>query len=344
MKEILSDVDLWLSEGNTDIALATVIQTWGSAPRKTGAKMAMTSASRISGSVSGGCVEGAVIEAAMETLQTGNPQLLHFGVADEVAWEVGLACGGNIDIFVEVLNVHAYQFARQQILSNLPGHSVTVIKAPDRTLGSKATFNGGESWFSEQEPQLVIAIQDILPDIIYSQRVKLSEEIELFVDFFQPSPTLVVVGGVHVAIALTAMAKMLNYRTLVIDPRRSFGSQDRFPNVDSLIQKWPQKAFEEIDLTPDTAVALLTHDPKIDDPALKILLDSTVFYIGALGSRKTHARRKERLNQIGFDQLRISRIKAPIGLDIGADTPEEIALAILAEIVSARHSIVDQSN
>ncbi len=337
MKEILSDIDTWLNDENTAIALATVIQTWGSAPRKTGAKMAMTMDGRISGSVSGGCVEGAVIEAGLETLQSGIPQLLHFGVADEVAWDVGLACGGNIDIFVEVLNEPAYQFARRRILDNLPGYNVTVIKATGSILGDKATFDGNKFWFSGQNPRLAEAISDTLPGITNSRRVRLDDGIDIFVDYFQPSPTLIVVGGVHVAIALTAMAKMLNYHTVVIDPRRSFGSKDRFPNVDLLIQKWPQKAFEDLELTPDTAVALLTHDPKIDDPALKILLNSQVFYIGALGSRKTHARRQERLELMGFDRLEISRIRAPVGLDIGAETPEEIALAVLAEIVSTRH-------
>ncbi len=342
MKEVLSDVDSWLSENYSQIALATVVQTWGSAPRKIGSKMAMTTDGRISGSVSGGCVEGAVIEAGLQTLQSGIPQLLHFGVADEVAWDVGLACGGNIDIFVEKLNEPAYQFARRHILANLPGYNITVIQAPETLLGRTAVFDGTEYWYSEQDFLATSAVPEFLPDINHSQRIMLSEDVEIFVDFFQPSPTLIIVGGVHVAIALSAMAKMLNYRTVIIDPRRSFGSQDRFPNVDLLIQKWPQKAFDNIDLTADTAVALLTHDPKIDDPALKILLNSQVFYIGALGSRKTHARRKERLSQMGFDQQKISRIHAPVGLNIGADTPEEIALAVLAEIVSARHGVPDK--
>jgi xanthine dehydrogenase accessory factor len=340
VKEILNDVDSWLGEGKTDIALATVVQTWGSAPRRTGAKMAITADGRISGSVSGGCVEGAVIEAAKETIHSGLPQLLHFGVADEAAWEVGLACGGTIDIYVDLLDEPTYQFAQQQISNNQTGFNITVIQGPDPILGSKATFDGDQLWMSIDNLQLAAEINKVLPDVTKSQRIKVGEEIELFLDFIQPSPTLIVVGGVHIAIALTAMAKMLDFRTVVIDPRRAFGSQERFQNVDLLIQKWPQKAFEELELSANTAVALLTHDPKIDDPALKVLLDSTVFYIGALGSRKTHARRVERLSQMGFDQARISRIHAPIGVDIGADTPEEIAVAILAEIVSARHSNV----
>jgi len=341
VKEILSDVDLWLNEGDVEIALATVIRTWGSSPRKTGAKMAMTSDGRIAGSVSGGCVEGAVVEAGKDVLLSGRPQLLHFGVADEEAWEVGLACGGHIDVFVEVLNVQAYQLAKRQIEKNKFGQFATVIQGQDDILGSKATFDGQQYWYSNKNHELVSLMQDSLVGNTQSRRVKLSENSEVFVDVYQPSPTLMIVGGVHVAITLTAMAKLLNYRTVVIDPRRSFGSQERFPNVDLLLQKWPQKAFDELDLTRDTAVALLTHDPKIDDPALKILLNSPVFYLGALGSRKTHASRQERLLQMGFDRATISRIHAPIGLDIGADSPEEIALAVLAEIVNARNSFSD---
>ena len=337
MKEILTDVDSWLDSGKTNIAMATVVQTWGSAPRKTGAKMAINSDGQITGSVSGGCVEGAVIEAAMETLESGSAKLLHFGVADEVAWNVGLACGGTIDIFVEKLDEPTYQYAHQKISKNQPAIIVSVIQAPENLIGSKATLDGDKFWFNGRDEELSDQIQQALRGINRADRVRIGEKVELFVDVIQPELTLIIVGGVHVAIALTAMAKILNYRTFIIDPRRSFGSQERFPDVDLLIQKWPQKAFEEVNLTPDTAVALLTHDPKIDDPSLKILLDSPVFYLGALGSQKTHTNRKDRLQKMGFSEEKISTIYAPIGLDIGANTPEEIALAVLGEIVQARH-------
>ena len=337
MREILSDVDTWLKDGENTIGIATVIQTWGSAPRKVGAKMAVTANGRISGSVSGGCIEGAVVEAALETLKSGRPQMLHFGVADEEAWEVGLACGGNIDVFVEVLDEPTYRFSRQLILNNRFGKCVTVIEDIDELLGKKFTYDGHENRSVMTNSKLAEQIGDKIAGINKSQRIGLEDGFQLFVDVFQPSPTLMIVGGVHVAITLAAMAKMLNYRTVIIDPRRAFGSKDRFPNVDQLLQKWPQKALAELELTPDTAVVLLTHDPKIDDPALKILLDSSVFYIGALGSRKTHTKRKVRLAEMGFNQQQISRIFAPVGIDIGADRPEEIALAVLAEIVKARH-------
>jgi xanthine dehydrogenase accessory factor len=172
----------------------------------------------------------------------------------------------------------------------------------------------------------------------YPRRVQLTDEVEVFVDTIRPSRTLIMVGGVHIAVALTSMAKMLGYNTIVVDPRRAFGSEARFPHVDTLIQAWPNKAFAQIEITPETAVAMLTHDPKIDDPALKVVLNSPAFYIGALGSSKTQAKRQERLREMGFSDEVIGRIHGPIGLDINASTPEEIALSVMAEIVKAQRS------
>lgn len=339
MREIIKDVDGWLQEDGTEIALATVIQTWGSAPRKTGSKMAITQDGRISGSVSGGCVEGAVAEAAFETLQTKQGQLLHFGVADEEAWEVGLACGGNIDVFVEVLDGPAYKFARQKTLDNKTGYVLTYIDGPQSIKGQKLFFDWNNAPPLIEASGLSDSISKNIMEMRKSQRIALDHERTIFVDIIQAAPTLVIVGGVHVSVTLTAMAKLLDYSVIVIDPRRAFGNQERFPNVDKLIQEWPIKAFENIELNKDTAVALLTHDPKIDDPALEIVLKSPVFYIGALGSQKTHAKRQARFIKKGFDQSIISRIHAPIGQDIGAESPEEIAVSILAEIVASKHGI-----
>lgn len=336
MNDIISDLDQWLIEGETAIALATVVSTWGSAPRKAGAKMAMTASGRIIGSVSGGCVEGAVVEAGLQTLETGIPQLLHFGVADETAWEVGLACGGEIDIFVEPFDPDNYQTLRRMIVEEQAGVSATVIAGPDDLLGKKVTILREGPQEGSLGEDLDRSIREIMPELASSKPASPVEGIKLFVDLYRPAPTLIIVGGVHTAIALTKMAKVLGYGTIVVDPRRAFGNVDRFPHVDQLHQQWPQKIFPQLSLTGDTAVALLTHDPKIDDPALKILLDSPVFYIGALGSRKTHAKRVKRLQAMGFDEASIARIHAPIGIPIGSANPEEIALSILAEVVSVR--------
>lgn len=339
MNDIIPDLDSWLKDGETAIALATVVRTWGSAPRKAGAKMAMTPGGLITGSVSGGCVEGAVVEAGLESLASGIPKLLHFGVADETAWEVGLACGGQIDIFVEPFDRQVYALVSRMIIDQQAGARATVIAGPDHLVGRKMTVIRDGRQDGSLDEALDQAVHKLLPDLVHSQPLNLGEGVDVFIDLYRPQPTLIVVGGVHTAIPLTKMAKMLGYSNIVVDPRRAFGSAERFPHVDQLHQEWPQKIFPKLALTADTAVALLTHDPKIDDPALKILLNSPVFYIGALGSRKTHAKRVQRLVAMGFDDLAIGRIHAPIGMDIGSANPEEIALSILAEIVSVRRGV-----
>ncbi|HEX6383356.1 MAG TPA: XdhC/CoxI family protein, partial [Anaerolineae bacterium] len=309
-----------------------------SAPRKVGAKMALTPGGRISGSVSGGCVEGAVFEEGTQTLATGRPKLLHFGVADETAWDVGLACGGTIEVFVEPLNAAVYDFLHDLIDRDQAGASVTVIRGPEELLGQKIAVSRDGRAVGHLDTELDEAVVEAAQKATTSKRLQLKDDVEVFIDVVRPVPTLVMVGGVHIAIALTSIAKTLGYRTIVVDPRRAFGSEARFSHVDELIQAWPDKAFTKVELTPETAVAMLTHDPKIDDPALKIVLSSPVFYVGALGSSKTQAKRQRRLRDMGFSDEQIGLVHGPIGLDIGASTPEEIALAIMAEIVKARHA------
>jgi xanthine dehydrogenase accessory factor len=249
---------------------------------------------------------------------------------------VGLACGGQIKVWVEPLNTAVYPFIRQLITNEQAGACVTILTGPAELVGRKMAFDAdGRSVGKLGVKALEQTARTAVQQTNHSQRVQLSEEVEAFVDVYRPAPTLVMVGGVHIAVALTSIAKTLGYRTIVVDPRRAFGSQARFPHVDELIQAWPEKAFSQIEVTGDTAVALLTHDPKIDDPALHIVLKSEAFYIGALGSNKTHAKRKQRLSDHGFDAATIDRIYGPIGLDIGADNPEEIALAVMSEIVKA---------
>ncbi len=337
MKEVIDDINRWLADNQT-IALATVVQTWGSAPRKVGAKMALTASGKIGGSVSGGCVEGAVVEEGTAVLQTNKPRLLHYGVADETAWDVGLACGGTIEVFVEPLDTAVYHFIWKLIQNGETGAAITINQGPAARLGrTLAVRRAGERLGSLGDAQLDARATAAEATLVQPQRLQLTEAVEVFIDTVRPAPTLIMVGGVHIAVALTNFAKTLGYRTLVIDPRRAFGTAERFPHVDKLIQAWPDKAFTEIEITPETAVALLTHDPKIDDPALKIILKAKPFYIGALGSKKTHAKRAARLRGYGFNDAEIGRIHGPIGLDIGAQTPEEIALAIMAEVLAAKN-------
>jgi xanthine dehydrogenase accessory factor len=348
MYDVLAEINRWLSSNDT-VALATVINTWGSAPRGVGAKMAFTPDGKISGSVSGGCVEGAVFEAGMHALKTGTPELLHFGVSDETAFSVGLACGGNIEVFVKPLDAAFFGNIQAKIKTGETLAIVTVIQGPPGYLGRELLFAESDQVNSGLGPELdgvgqqaAQAGLDSGQSGIVEAKLASGQDVRLFVDVLTPPPLLVMVGGVHIAIALASLAKTLGYRTVVIDPRRAFGSQERFPHVDRLIQAWPQEAFDALTLTRSTAVAMLTHDPKIDDPALKIVLDSPAFYIGALGSRKTHEKRRERLLDEGVPAAKLARLYAPIGLDLGGRTPEEIALAIMAEIVAVRHGRRDQ--
>ncbi len=335
MKEVIHSIDSWLAAGETDIALATVINTWGSAPRKVGAKMVFTAGgAAVAGSVSGGCVEGAVIEAGEEVLLTGRPALLHFGVADDTAWSVGLACGGTIDVLVEPLNVSIHAATRDTIMANKPVTILTVIDGDKALLGCKVAVAGGEIVAGSLGEALDHWAVELARQARQSTRHQLEEGPELFIDAMRPSPTLAIVGGGHIAVILVEMAKMLNYRTVVIDPRRAFASEERFPNVDELLQMWPEKAFAAEPIAADTAIVTLSHDPKIDDPALRAALNSDAFYIGSLGSRSTNAKRRERLVNMGFSDEQLARLHAPVGLAIGADNPEEIALAIMAEIVA----------
>jgi xanthine dehydrogenase accessory factor len=341
MRDILPDLDKWRADAERkSIALATVVQTWGSSPRRAGAKMAITPDGKITGSVSGGCVEGAVYETGVDVLKSNRPQLLHFGVADETAWEVGLACGGSIDIFVKPLEGEFFRALREILVEEKTAVLVTVIRGPAELLGREMLVEEDGSvtgTVSEEldKPALKMAKETLA--VGASRRAMLNEGTEVFLEVILPPPTLIAVGGVHITIALMALAKTLGYRTVVIDPRSAFGNEERFPNVDQLIQRWPDEAFEEIPLTRSTAVAMLTHDPKLDDPALKIALPSPAFYVGALGSKTTQAKRRQRLLEDGMTEEQLNRLHGPIGLKIGAGTPEEIAMSIMAEVVAARN-------
>lgn len=337
MRDVLPAIDRWLSEGKT-VALATVIQTWGSGPRGVGAKMASTEAAEIAGSVSGGCVESAVVAQAREVLQTGRPRLLHFGVADDTAWSVGLACGGTIEVFVERLDPQFYADLRKAIEEERPVATVTVVSGPEELLGRVALVRNDGSLVGELSSLGVEAARRALEE--GTPRRQEVAPAEVFIDVILPPPRLVVVGGVHIAIALTTLARALGFWTAVVDPRQVFGSHERFPHADLLIQEWPEEAFARLNLNRSTAVTTLTHDPKIDDPSLRIALPSEAFYVGALGSRKTQEKRCQRLLEQGLGEDSIRRLHAPIGLDIGAQTPEEIALSVMGQIVATWHGKV----
>ncbi|MFP3855237.1 MAG: XdhC family protein [Anaerolineales bacterium] len=349
MKDVAPTIADWLKQGR-QVALSTVIKTWGSSPRKVGANMAVDAEGNIVGSVSGGCVEGAVVELSQSVLADGPSQKVHFGVSDETAWGVGLACGGEIDVFVESLDPGHFSFVEQAIEAELPVATLTITEGPEPWLGRKLTVRGnqGEEVLADWEDDCIPdRALEIAKDAIRTSRsgshMLVAEEgtepeLEVFVEVVPPPPSLIMVGGVHISVALAEFAKVLGYRTVVVDPRRAFGTPERFPEVDQLITSWPEEAFEGLALNTGTAIAVLTHDPKIDDPALMIALPSPAFYVGVLGSRRTHEKRLARLREAGLEEDLLDRLHAPIGLDIGAKSPEEIALSVLAEIIKVRRT------
>ena len=345
MRDILNDVERWLGDGSK-VALATVVQTWGSAPRVAGAKLAATPGGSMTGSVSGGCIEGATVEAGLETLAAGRGQLLHFGVADETAWEVGLACGGSIDVFVQPLDPAHLEAVARLVRADAVFAVATLIQGPADQIGAALVLDEGGALVhgglpAEQMDEGLTAARAVLA-AGQSKRVKLDDGTELFVEVSWPAPTLVVVGGVHTAITLTQLAQGIGYRTVVVDPRKAFGTRERFPHVDQLITEWPDDALTALGLTRATAIAMLTHDPKLDDPGLLVALRSPAFYIGALGGKSTQEQRRARLSAAGVSDEHLVRLRGPIGLDLGGRTPEEVAVSILAEIVAARNGKLGQ--
>jgi xanthine dehydrogenase accessory factor len=295
--------------------------------------MALTKDARIAGSVSGGCVEAAVVEEGREVLSTGEPKLLRFGIADETAWNVGLTCGGSIEIFVEKLDDSLFRASAEALTTRRALARATVIRGAD--VGRTVLLRDGES----AEGEIGTAAQRAL-ERGQSEVITAADGSEVFLDVELPPPSLVMVGGVHISIALTAIAKTLGYRTIVIDPRGVFGNEERFPHADELIHEWSDEGLEALGLDRSSAVATLTHDPKIDDPALLVALRSPAFYVGALGSKKTHEKRTKRLLERGLTEAELSRLFAPVGLDIGSRSPEEIALSVMAQIVAVRNQAV----
>jgi xanthine dehydrogenase accessory factor len=341
MRDLLPDIEAWGAEAQP-LALATVVKTWGSAPRAVGAKMAVGADGRLAGSVSGGCVEAAVIEAAQESARTGAPRLLSFGVADDTAWAVGLACGGAIEVFVEAPDAAGLAELASLATEDTPGAVATVLGGSE--MGRRLFLHGNDGSIrgNLRGPlsQKVAAAARAALSEGHSTRASVADT-DVFVEVMRPPTKLVVVGGVHIAIPLTWMARSLGYHTIVVDPRPAFGSVDRFPQAHQIIPAWPAEALEQIGLNAESAVAVLTHDPKLDDPALLAALVSPAFYVGALGSKQTQAKRRARLLAAGLSESQVARLRAPIGLDLGGRSPEDIAVAVLAQIVAVRNGRPD---
>ena len=307
----------WLGD-NRKVALATVVETWGSSPRPRGSQLAVRDDGLFVGSVSGGCVEGRVVEAARLAMEDRQHRLLEFGVSNDEAWEVGLACGGTVRIFVAAVT-------SSEVL-----HSIRTARTEQRGIvlftplsGGSASVNAADSPELEQAAARALAWDQ--PTTVETPKGP------IFVQAFNPALRLVIIGAVHIAQPLAKIASIAGYNVTVIDPREAFSRAERWPGVE-VITVYPDEALAKMTVNHRTAIVALTHDPKIDDPALEFALNSPAFYIGALGSGKTHASRLARLGESGFSAETIARIHGPIGLKIGARSPGEIAIAIAAQM------------
>lgn len=300
-------------EAGRGAVLATVIDTWGSAPRRVGAQLVISGDGEMQGSVSGGCVEGAVVLEATEALAAGEQRILEYGVSDGDAFAVGLACGGTIRVLVEPVGAVLPVELLQDLVAARAARSPVAYEV-HLSNGLRRLVNSGYA------------------DRFAMDRSGFEADGDLFVAIHNPPLRLFVVGAVHIAQALVPMARIAGYDPIIIDPRGAFGSETRFPG-ETILADWPDEALEQAGLDTRTALVLLTHDPKLDDPALHLALRSACFYIGALGSKRTHAARVGRLEEAGFTAQEIARIHGPIGLDIGASGPPEIAVSILAQMI-----------
>jgi xanthine dehydrogenase accessory factor len=294
--------------------LATVVETWGSAPRPVGSQLAISGTGEIMGSVSGGCVEGAVVVEAVDALADGQPRLLTFGVSDDEAFAVGLACGGTIRVLVDPVG----SALPEEVLEG-----VVAARADRRAVALVAGLHDGARRLEEAPGD------DALAKRFRSDRSGV--EGAEFIAIHNPPLRMILVGAVHIAQPLVDMARSCGYDPVLVDPRETFGAEARFPG-ETILHDWPDEALRAQGLDARTAVVTLTHDPKLDDPAILTALSSDCFYLGCLGSTRTHAKRLDRLRQAGVGEDAIARIHAPVGLDIGAQSPAEIAASIMAQI------------
>jgi xanthine dehydrogenase accessory factor len=349
VRDILDPITKWW-EADEMFGLATVVQTFSSAPREPGAAMAVSSAGEVVGSVSGGCVEGAVYELAGEVTASGRPVLRRYGISDNDAFAVGLTCGGIIDIFVEPASRERFSALgeiAEAVQAGRPVAVATIIEGPGE-IGSRrviwegersdGTLGAGDRLDEAVDDdargmlaQGLTAVRRYGPD---GERRR--DELAVFVQSFAPAPRMLVFGAIDFAAAVAKAGKFLGYRVTVCDARPVFATATRFPDADEVITDWPHRYLAGITTDERTVICVLTHDPKFDVPLLEVALRCPAAYIGAMGSRRTHDDRLARLREAGMTEAEISRLRSPIGLDLGARTPEETAIAIAAELIQLR--------
>jgi xanthine dehydrogenase accessory factor len=361
MRELLGTLRAWRAAG-VDAGRAVVVRTFGSAPRPEGAVLLVADDGRLAGSVSGGCVEGQAHEEVVRARRSGLARVVRYGISDEQAWSVGLACGGTIDVLVQPVVADAVVEAaasdaatgRATLSVRRAGRAVVTPLPPDAPgpeagphrpgpgaapeallVVDEETGLEGSLGDPETDAALLTAARDALARGRSSTRVIGGRQ--LFIEAFPAPPRLVIVGAVQAAVSLVAIARELGYATVIVDPRSAFATRERFPAADRIVVEWPDDVAAGLDLRPSDAVAVLSHDARIDDAAIVAALRAGCRYVGAVGSRRTQADRRTRLLAAGLAEADLARLRGPIGLDLGGRAPEEVALAVMAEVVAARH-------
>jgi xanthine dehydrogenase accessory factor len=336
MIDLVPQIEEWTANGET-VAVATVTRVLGSAPRPVGARMIVSSKGGMAGSVSGGCVETTVFEEMMDVLEGGPPRNLHFGITEDMIWDVGLACGGTIDVFVQKLDP-ALVTALADCVENGQAVALATVVAGEERAGNTALITSKGIALGEMDERVVPVAQEMLGTRAEQGAIhELEAGTEVYVEPFLAPPVLIIIGGVHVAIPLSRFAKELGFYVIVADPRAKFANRERFREADEVLLEWPDEALAHLEIDDATYIVILTHDPKIDEPTLAAALQTKAAYIGAIGSRGTHAERFERMAKWGITAEQLERVYGPIGLDLGGRTPEETALSIIAEVVSVKN-------
>ncbi|MBT2510355.1 XdhC family protein [Streptomyces sp. ISL-98] len=351
MHDLLSELRQWHRSG-TDFAVATVVSVRGSAPRGPGAAMAVAVGGQVAGSVSGGCVEGAVYEAATDVLASGPPQLHTYGISDEEAFSVGLTCGGTLGVFVQAFSGEEDRAELMRILDVVergePMAVATIISstASGRDPGARIAVRRDAAEGTLGDPSLDLAVTGDSRDLLSqgstglhhygAQGQRRMDDVAVFVQSYAPPPRMLVFGAIDYAAATARMGSFLGYRVTVCDARPVFATPERFPTAHEVVCAWPSDYLASTETDARTAICVLTHDPKFDIPLLVTALRTPAGYIGVMGSRRTHADRTVRLRAAGVDEAGLRRLASPIGLDLGSRTPEETAVSIAAEIIQRR--------
>ena len=354
MRDILDMMSKWWA-ADESFGLATVVSTFSSAPREPGAAMAVSGAGEVVGSVSGGCVEGAVYELAGEVTASGQPVLQRYGISDDTAFSVGLTCGGIIDIFVQPVSRQTFpEFGEiaDAVAAGIPVAAATVISGPGQVGARRIIWADGEDRPRESAgslgsgDRLDQAVDDDARGMLAQGLTgvrrygpdgeRRRDELGIFVQSFTPPPQMLVFGAIDFAAAVARAGKFLGYRVTVCDARPVFATASRFPDADEVVTDWPHRYLSGIATDSRTVICVLTHDPKFDVPLLEVALRRPAAYIGAMGSRRTHEDRLARLREAGMTSGELARLRSPIGLDLGARTPEETAVAIAAELIQLR--------